>query len=121
MTIIGWVFLLSSRDKLRKVLSAIDRSKDIIVEHFGLIEDTLITKDGRSIGEKGRRFFVIMPNSYGVEEVDKIIEQDPLSRDFVVRLDELEDEELEDTDDKGLIVKKIEYLDEFEFYEVSQI
>jgi len=114
---IGWLFLFSSPNSIEEVLAAVHKTKYLTIDYFGLLHDTLNTKNRGFIGESSKVFYVLMVNSLGVDEVETVIEQTHLSKSFVVKLNELDDDEIEDTEEKGLIVKKIEYLDELEFYD----
>jgi hypothetical protein len=115
---IGWIHPVFSELKGNRLITFINKRKDIILEHFAILNDTLDLKDGRNFGQKNQKMLLLMYNSF-----DKIFlydMQNELGIDVnsVIMLDDLRGEDKEylerDIEKEGAVIwriKNIDYLD----------
>ena len=113
----GWIHFVNSRVHFYKLDEFILKENGVYVESWGLIKGTLIAKDGRVFGKEGIDSPVIMTNSLNGQYIRSLEETGVSPRDCSVKLGDIIEEQLEETEEKGLVIKNAEYLDYLEFLE----
>ena len=84
--------------------------------YYGFLHRSLLTKDGRSFGKKGS---ILMPNTLSEKEIEDLIKEGYTEKDLCLSLEDLSEEFIEDTEEKGIIIKNVEYFEYSEFIEKS--
>ncbi len=112
----GWIHFLDSREKAITLTDILfKRGSDIYPQYIARINNLVFAKDGRIFGKKGEKTLVLMINSVSLQVVDDFIEKGLFTRDNMVNLTDLRDGEVEDTEERGIIVKKAEYLPFYDY------
>ena len=108
----GWLFLVKpERKEIGRLLDFMDTIRGICVEYYGFLSGTIKLKNGKSFGVEGKRMPLIMPNSVNQEQIIILIDKGFLTPESVVDLADIGEEYIMDTEDRGLIVRNVEYVE----------